>query len=214
MANILRGRQTLPIDRRRLLMELALGTGAFAGLAGCGEKAQAQTAPDCEPLTGASDAALLETLVVMEDIAARTYEAAEGLLSVELKPAAAAFAAHHWAHKRDAAEQLAALGGADPKLVDELTHLPDLPDDLSILRYALAAEKQAVNAYLGILSQLTSTDLRYRAADILGCEIAHVVALRTVLPAPDGHDGDVMSAIDFGFITQVVAPARWRTPEE
>lgn len=208
MANILRGRQTLPVSRRRLLMELALGTGAFAGLAGCGEKAQAQVASDCDALPQGNDAPLLETLVVMEDIAARTYEAAEGLLSAELKPAAAAFAAHHWAHKRDAAEKLAALGGQDPQLVEELTNLPDLPDDLSVLRYALAAEKQAVNAYLGILSQLTSPSLRVRAADILGCEVAHVVALRSVLPAPDGTEGDVLAAAAFDFITDVVAPPR------
>ncbi len=205
MANIIRGRQTLPISRRRLLKELALGTSAF-GLAGCGEKAQAQVPVACEGVAIARDEPLLETLAVMEDIAARTYQAAEGLLSAELRPAAAAFAEHHVAHRDDALARLVERGSDAPTFVESLTNLPELPDDLSILRYAYGVEKQAVNAYLGLISQFAEPGLRARAADILGCEIAHVIALRTVLPGPEGTDGDVIAAAAFDFVTDLVRP--------
>ena len=44
--------------------------------------------------------------------------------------------------------------------------------------------------------------LRIQAADIMACEVAHVVALRTILPEPAGAGG-IIAATNFSFFSDL-----------
>lgn len=193
--------------RRRLLRDLALGTTAF-GLFGCVETSKGL--PDAGGPTDAGgdaggalypeDAAVHVTEYAMEDAAIYAYEAAAPLLVDDaVLQAALMFRDHHRAHQDAAAEALVRLGVPLPEL-PETYELPALADQTAVLRYALTLEIQAVNAYLGVISQLRDPERRRVSASILASETAHVVVLRTVLghPSPAG----------FAFATEVLAPAK------
>lgn len=204
--HLIRARRLDP-SRRRALVQMALGTAAFGGLTGCApEQAQAQVAPDCPDLV-LRDVPLLESLAVMEGVAVDTYLGAADLMTPATRPAALAFAEHHAAHRQYAVDALAAREIGEPERLP-LTNLPALPaepsddGDAAILAYALSVEMQAVRAYMGLIAQLAAPDIRTKAADIMASEVAHVVALRAVLPEPAGT-GDVISAAAFDFFTDL-----------
>jgi hypothetical protein len=199
--------RALDISRRRLLVKMAVGTAAFGGLQGCAPgQAEAQLAPDCPDLI-LRDLPLLESLAIMEGIAEDTYRAAAGIMTPDTRPAALAWAEHHRLHRQSAVDRLLARDFAEPERLP-LTHLPELPaeaseaGDAAILAYALGVEMQAVNAYMGLISQFAAPELRIQAAEIMACEVAHVVALRAILPEPIGAGG-ILPAVDFSFFSDL-----------
>lgn len=204
----------LPTDRRRALERLALGLTGLGvvgtGAAGCFDQARAQLPDAALPPPEDRDLDLLETLAIMEDVAWRTYVAAETLLSPALLPAAQAFGEHHREHRDDACARLKAAGGTAPTFSEAVEGLPELDGDRAVLAYALATERQAVNAYRGIIGQLTSESHRIRAADILSCEVSHFMALRvalgTELPADDPLVVAALGSAGFAFFTDLPAP--------
>jgi hypothetical protein len=204
--------QGLAPSRRKALERLALGMGAF-GMTGCFETAKAQLPTESGGNGNEAvdlDVNLLGTLVIMENVAWRTYEAAATLLSAGLVPVAEAFGGHHAEHRDDAIARLADLGESPPELVEALENLPDFGEgaerDVAILRYALATERQAVSAYLGLIGQMTGWGLRSRAADILTCEVSHYLALRQALgPAEDV--GAPLAVANYAFFTELPPPA-------
>ncbi len=186
--------------RRRVLLDLAMGTTAFgAGTLAGASPAVAQVA-GARAQAEASDINSLLSEIWMEQVAVGLYGAAGTLLSPELRPVAALFASHHEKHLQQGLEALERLGGQAPaeSLSPDGTKLPELNDDLDVLRYALSVETMAVDAYVGLVGQLSQRWLRVHAAQILGGELAHVIALRAVV-----WDLGPVEASDFAFTTDL-----------
>lgn len=178
MAAILRDR-TLDPGRRRVLRDLALGTFGLGALHGA---ARAQASGPCGPLVD-FDRQLLWSEVRMERVAVVMYDALSPYLSEPVRWAGELFRDHHAQHLAEASALLQAAGEALPPEVE-----PELPavelTDTGILTVALSVETQAVSTYVGLVSQLADERLRVSAADIMGCEVGHVVTLRAALAGP------------------------------
>lgn len=190
----------LSVSRRQLLTRLAMGTSAFTFI-GCGDTARAQLPPaNCNAPTDdiENDVNALEAEVFMEWGAVAAYTGALEILSPEARPFAEIFRGHHQQHVELAIAELKALGREIPERA-ALGSPPELTNDLEVLRYALTLEQQACNAYLGLIERLGASNLRYNAGNVLGCEFAHVIAIRAVLAGLDV--GLVGEAADLAFIT-------------
>ncbi len=110
----------------------------------------------------------------------------------------------HLEHALSSFEQIGGDRYAMP-LPPDTAKLPDFPDDASFLRFALSVETMAVDAYVGLVGQLSQRKLRVQAAQILGGEMAHVIALRAVVLGKS-----TIEASDINFTTDLnpYLPAR------
>ncbi len=174
--------RALDPGRRKLLLDLAMGTTAFgAGTLIGAHPAVAQVAASQESFDP-NDFKAVESEIWIEQVALGLYEHAEGELTDPLKPLARLFRHHHELHLEQAVEALKALGGTvDYTIAPVFEKIPEFHDDEDVLRYALTVETMAVDAYVGLVGQLSVRWLRVHAAQILGGELAHVIALRAVL---------------------------------
>lgn len=193
--------RSLDRGRRRALLDLAMGTTAFGVGAVAGmHPAIAQVAAAQDAAAAKNDLNAVQSEIWMEQVAIALYALAEGLLSPELKPVAALFGGHHAVHLEHASAAFEQLGGDpdDAALTPDLSKLPEFPDDASFLRYALRVETMAVDAYVGLVGQLSSRTLRVQAAQILGGELAHVIALRVASEGMSfGEATDIVFTTDF-----------------
>ena len=196
---LIRVPRQLDSTRRRLLVDMTIGGAAFA-LGACGEPARAQPLTPPEP----ADVGVLQSQVWMEDDAIAAYEAGAGLLSEGTLPVALAFLDHHKAHRQSAIEALAAVGLERAAPNEQPLELPDLEDEIDVLKLALGLETQASRAYIGLVAQTVDVERRRIAASILGCEMSHAIALRAALGAPP------IQWADFAFGHEIVTPRALR----
>lgn len=186
-------KRSLDADRRRLLLRCAEGAvvmgAAGLWLPACDAPRVDELPPDGD--AGITpDAALaqvdvdgLRAEIWMEDRAIQAYATLGPALSADLRSVAALFKEHHEVHREDGASKLRAMGVSPPAPPTDLPEdLPDLDSgDVAILEYALLLERQAVRAYMGLIAQLTRDSHRYGAANILGSELSHLLALEAAL---------------------------------
>jgi len=185
-----------PPERRLFLGHLArlsLGLSAFP-LAGCFPRSTgrgaargsdgAEGGPDggSEPPLDALEAEVLAAEFLMEDYAIFAYGTTAPVLDGDLRAMFSPFRDHHIAHQDHAGETLQRRGYPVP--TPPATYDIDLPTEpTGVLRLALTLETQAVDGYHAFVAQHGDPALRAVSASILACEVAHVVALLTVLGA-------------------------------
>ena len=122
------------------------------------------------------------------------------LLSEELRPVAQLFRSHHEKHLEQSKAALSSIGASvsDEPLEAVTGKIPALEGDAEALTYALRLETMAVQSYVGMVALLNNPDLRAHAAQTLGGEVAHVVALRAAV-----GDISIIEAADFAFTTDL-----------
>lgn len=185
--------------RRKTLLDIALGTTAFGAGSLVGVHPAVAQVADARAASDDRDFKAVESEIWMEQVALGLYDAAEAMLSAELKPVAALFRSHHEKHLNHAVESIAQMGGVvDYSLAPVAEKIPEFESDDDILRYALKVETMAVDAYVGLVGQLSARWLRVGAAQILGGELAHVIALRAVV-----WEIGPVEASDFAFTTDL-----------
>jgi hypothetical protein len=216
MTAILRPRG-LGTTRRRALLDLALGGGALATVAGCGEQAKAQLPQVCDEESAITDdRAPLSSALIMEWLVVEAYEALAGApFSQEVKDAFALFGAHHAEHVGWAKTDYEAIGIELP----ERSPLPTLPDacfesDETAVRLALTLETDAVSSYVGVVKQITDPERRRVAAAVLATEMSHVMTIRAALAVPGRFDLITeLAAEAFTDVTTLSVEPAWRICE-
>ncbi len=191
-----RGR--LQPERRRLLLDLAMGSAALM-FSGCSPRSKAQ-AQEVEPSEADIQALIVE--IQMERIATAAYAALSPLLSEELRSVGLLFGEHHQAHVEEGIFQLRGLGRPIPEPLP-LPEFPEPQGDQEVLNVALGMERQAVESYLGLISQFNIPELRLSAAEILGSEVAHALALEAAL-AGVGPLDELATVIDFSLTSELL----------
>jgi hypothetical protein len=172
----------------RLTRRAALGGLAALGLASCG-------GGDPPPTTGpqaGSGAALLSSLIALENASVAAWEAIAGRLDGEARRYAEAIRRRESGHAERLGGLVRDLGGTPPegRPPEEYSRLfPNLADASDALHFAADLEERLVRAYLDALHALPDEDQRRAALEIAADEaqdlgVVHVLAGGRAAPEP------------------------------
>jgi hypothetical protein len=172
----------------RLTRRAALGGVAALGLASCGG---GDPPPSTGPQAG-SGAALLGSLIALENAAVAAWAAIAAQLDGEARRYADAIHAREAGHARRLGGLVRELGGTPPegRPPEEYARLfPHLHDRSDALRFAADLEERLVRAYLDALHSLPDEDQRRAALEIAADEgedlaVVHVLAGDPAAPEP------------------------------
>jgi rubrerythrin len=174
----------------RLTRRALLGAGTAVALAGLPLLTSfVEAAQDADP----ADLTRLGSALALEQAAIKAYNdgAATGLLSKPLLAVASGFIADHTAHRDALIAAIRAGGGLPPAASAKLAY-PRLKTETDVLRFALAVEEKAANAYLALIPAFADRKLAGFAASILGVETTHVALLSNALGQPGPYPGGFM----------------------
>jgi hypothetical protein len=172
----------------RLTRRAALGGVAALGLASCGG---GDPPPSTGPQAG-SGAALLSSLIALENAGVAAWGAIAGQLEGEAHRYADAIRRRELAHAERLGGLVRKLGGTPPqgRPPEEYARLfPHLGDSSDALRFAADLEERLVRAYLDALHSLPDEAQRRAALEIAADEaedlaVVHVLAGEPAAPAP------------------------------
>jgi len=184
-------------SRRDFLRAAGVTTvgGSAMFLTACG--GDDDTAPGKDAAGGrgeASDAAILNSALDLENTAIAAYGAGAALLKGPALEAGELFLEQEREHANGLAQAIKDLGVTPnkPKSAGEYTAMfPKLRNQKDVLEFAVDLENTAVAAYIDALPKLKSRELRGTAAAIITNEAEHITVLLDALGQPAVPDAFV-----------------------
>jgi len=167
-------------NRRAVLLGGAtLSAAGLVALAGCATPAGAQTGAR-GTANAAQDAELLNAAIALEHEGIAAYDIAlgSGLIPAGALTLVRTIQGHHNQHRDDLAAAVTRLGGAPAQSKTRAEYVTELNAGSiksleDIQRLALRLENGATNAYLGLISPLSDTDLHVLVARLAADEASH-----------------------------------------
>ena len=176
-------------SRRGIITGAATGLSTAGALALLGLPATATSAAAAG--STAQDVTLLNAALALEHegIAAYQLGAESKLLQAPVLKIAVTFQGHHKQHRDDLIAAINRLGGKPVAAKSEADYAKELDaaslkDQAGVLKLALKLERGATNAYLGVISSLSQSDLYLAAARIGADEAFHAAILGNALGEP------------------------------
>lgn len=170
-----------PISRRGLLGATGAGfAGANFALLGCDSDADPSTAAKGSP---ERDIELLNGLLEIELEAVVAYSAGIELLEGDtLREFAELFSEQESEHAEALGARIEDLGGTPVGSESEergakRLRIDELKSQEEMLRFAIDLENEAIGAYIGAVPELSTTDLRRTAYEIVANEAQHITVL-------------------------------------